>query len=165
MRMSWLLLLRAYTPFAALPMPIVTHGEPNAELAAKPTFWNGLPVNVATNSIERPGPNVLVPNAAAPDTVSLPPATVAVPPPCHGVEPQPGGRDAPEKSALTNGASVSSPSPTSVIATLAIVLPCANSAAVWSSAHAEPGVVKLAGAAGGSGDVAALLAASAEVTR
>jgi hypothetical protein len=97
--------------------------------------------------------------------VSVPPDTVADPPPVHGVVPSSTGSEPPSKSKLSAGASVTSPSVVEVTTVFAPVVPCAKSAATWSCAHGTAAVANVAGAAGGSGDVASLLAASAERTR
>src|SRR5215471_742497 len=157
--------MRANTPFPAAPLPIVIHGESNAASVENPTFWNGSARNVATNSIECPGANDVVVYAWAPLSVSTPPPTVAEPPPTHWLVPQPAGSDEPENSSCTAPASVTSPSPVWVTTVLAPVLPCAKSAARRSSAHGATGIAKLAGAAGGSGEVASLFEASDERTR
>src|SRR5690349_6499557 len=80
---SELPLLRAYTASPAVPLPTVTHGAPNAAPVARPTFWNGSPRNVATNSIELPGPKVALLVRPYPSIDTRPPPTASLPPPCH----------------------------------------------------------------------------------
>src|SRR6185436_17216500 len=57
----------------------IIHGAPSS-VSAKPRCWNGLPLNVATNSSERPAPKFAMVPALVPSTVSAPPETVVVPP-------------------------------------------------------------------------------------
>src|SRR5580765_2167128 len=136
-----------------------------------PMCWYCPPEKFAMNSSEAPAPTANGSGSMrTPSTVTSPPDTVGVligPSNGQSYEAQPGGSVLPEKSTSIEAASATSPSATVVI-TVPLSVPAPKSAAVWSCAHtdgAAAGVVKLAGAAGGCGLVAELLAASADVTR
>ena len=116
---------------AAEPVLNIAH---RAELksSANPACWNASPVNVATNSRERPGVYRAVVRANAPSTVSRPPETVAAPPVFQGVPVQSAGRAVPENSAPAVGLRMTSPSPVCARATPASGVPPPKSAAVVS---------------------------------
>src|SRR6266581_145804 len=108
---TWLpSLARAYTASPAPPVLKMIHGELKSMSATNPTCWNRSARNVATNSIERPGPNEPTVPARAPSTTSCPPLTVALPPPDHGADCQSPGSVLPENSAPEAGARITSPS-------------------------------------------------------
>jgi len=123
---------------------------------------------VATNSSEQPGLKPLSGSESTrcPSTSSLPPDTVAGPPapPDHANAWNWLVGGAVSNSARSGAASVTSPPCDSVTIVLATV-PSAKSAAALSRLQGAAGVVRLAGAICGAGEVAELALASAETTR
>ena len=87
----------------------MAHGAASS-VSAKPTCWNGAPLNVATNSSERPAAKFAMVPARAPSTTSVPPDTVAVPPGLHAVDDQSTGSAVPKNSLPAAGLSITSPS-------------------------------------------------------
>src|SRR5438067_1375808 len=100
--------------------------------SANPTCWNAAPVNVATNSSDRPGAYRVVVRANAASTVSSPPETVAAPPAFQAELVQSGVRAVPENSEPAAGLRLTSPSAVWVTAVPASVVPAPKSAAVVS---------------------------------
>src|SRR4029453_3007223 len=99
--------------------------------------------------------------------LSRPEDTLTLPPPGHGgpaLPVQDAGSVVPPNSSSTVAARMTSPSAICDTAVFAPVVPAEKPATVVSTSAREV-VAKLAGAAGGLGDVAELVAASTDVTR
>ena len=156
---SWLVLPRVLNIAQAL-----------VKLSVNATCWKEAAPKVASKSSEWPAAKVALVPAKAPSTCSAPPETVALPPaPPPWLSqvwlPQPAGSPGPaENSWPSAGFRMTSPLLISEMYVLASGVPAPKSETVVSVKLAD-GVVKLRGAAGGSGSVAELVAASVETTR